>query len=62
MRTVVSSVLLAIDQGLRMEEILVKAGLNFIHNTRFKIHVERTRYMLAGRSLGEESTEAIVLR
>lgn len=42
-----------------MKEAPVRAAPNFVNDVGLKVNVERTRHMLAGRGLREESAEAL---
>lgn len=45
-----------------MEETPVRARTDLVDDVGLEVDVERTRYVLAGRRLGEERAEAIIVR
>jgi hypothetical protein len=57
---VVRSILLSTNNLLGVVELTVGSGTNFITNRGLQIDVHRTRDMLSGTSLAEESVERIV--
>ena len=57
---VVSSILLATDNLLRVVQLAVGARPHFITHSGLKINIHSTRDVLAGTSLGEESVEGII--
>lgn len=60
-RTVASSIFLASNESLGMEEAPIWAIPHFIDDVGLQINVERARYMLASGSLREKSAEAIIV-
>lgn len=52
---VVSSILLAANQHLRVEELTIGASSNLVDRGRVEIDEERARHVLAATGLGEES-------
>ena len=59
--TVVSSILLACDESLGVEEGAVDTGPDLVDDVGLEVDVERAGHVLAGRGFREESAEAIVV-
>ena len=57
---VVSSVLLAVDDLLRMVELTVRTGSNLVAHSGFEIDVDGARDVLPSRCLAEEGVERII--
>jgi len=57
---VVCCILLSTDKLLRVEQLAVCAGPNFINDSGLKIYKNCTRHVLSCTSLAEEGVESIV--
>jgi hypothetical protein len=57
---VVGGIFLAVDDLLRMVQVLVRSGADLVAHTRFQIYVDGPRHMLARRRFRKESVERIV--
>ena len=57
---VIGGIFLAGDQLLRMKQLAVRAGANFVNNSGFKIDENAARNVFSSASLREEGVEGIV--
>jgi hypothetical protein len=57
---VVGSIFLAVDDLLRVVELLVSSSTDFVAHRRLKIHVNSTGSVASRRSLTEEGVEGII--
>merc|ERR1719271_714000 len=60
MGEVVSSILLAADELLRVEKLAVGAGADLVDDRRLQVHEDAARDVLASAGLGEERVERII--
>ncbi|RDX87499.1 hypothetical protein CR513_31025, partial [Mucuna pruriens] len=59
-REVVGGVLLAADQLLRVEQLPVRAGSDFVDNGRLQIHEDGAWDVFPGAGLAEERVEGVI--
>ena len=57
---VVSSILLAADELLRVEQLAVGAGADLVDDRRLQVHEDAARDVLASAGLGEEGVERVI--
>ena len=57
---VVGSILLAADQLLGMEKLLVGSGSNLVDHSRLQVNKDSPGDVLAGPTLGKEGAEGVV--
>ena len=57
---VVSSILLAADELLRVEELAVGAGADLVNDRRLQVHEDAAGHVLASARLGEEGVERVI--
>merc|ERR1719183_3348491 len=57
---VVSSILLAADELLRVEQLAVGAGADLVDDRRLQVHEDAARDVLARTGLGEEGVERVI--
>jgi len=57
---IISSVLLARDELLRVVELAVGSGANLVANRRLKVDKDGSRNMLSSTSLGEKGVERVI--
>ena len=57
---VIGSVLLAVDELLRMVELTVRSNTGLVNDSGLEVHENSPRHVLAGPSLGEEGLEGVI--